>query len=95
MKIIIEQPQNLDCKVIYIDRKLAKDGKRHFSTEYGDREAFSIYPWMEEMHNIDGIHHISASDYQIMVIKGRVFSFDSIIPEIEAILQREFPENLA
>jgi hypothetical protein len=95
MKIIIEQPKNLDCKVIYMDRKLEKDGKRYFSTEYGDKEGFAAYPWLEEMHNIVGVHHISAHNYQIMVIKGRVFSFDNIVPEIEAILQREFPEDLA
>jgi hypothetical protein len=95
MKIIAEQPQNPDCMVLYMDRKIAKNGKNYFSTEYGGREAFDAYPWLEEMHNIPGVHHISAHDYQIMVLKGRVFDFANIIPTVEKILQREFPEDLA
>ena len=90
-----EYHQNENYLTIHIDRKLVKDGDVWYNTEYTSyrEKAYDLLPWLEDMHNTDGIVSVSVRPYDISIIKATVFSWEVIVPKVMDILQQQYPDN--
>jgi len=94
MKTEIEYHSNENYVTLHVDQNLVNDGDVWYTTEYGDKsKTLEVHPWMWDIYNISGVKSVSVRPYEISISKAKVFSWDVILPEAEAILQREYPEN--
>jgi hypothetical protein len=90
MKTKIEYCPNPDCVVINTDRRFECQ-----YTEHDKRKALEVYPWLSDIDDVIGVDTVSTGRFHIQIMKGTIFSWDNILPVVERILQREFPNDLA
>jgi hypothetical protein len=101
MKFQLEFHPNPDCMTVHVAKQLTEKAIEIWmdGTDLDrDDEIHSPAPaYIKEIYALDGItDHISLKRYELGVSKGKLFSWDELVPKIVAIMQSYLePEGTA
>ncbi len=94
MRYAIEQCPNADVIQIHVDF----DIPRFFAEEYWTRDTFDRLDdedesFVRRLIAVVGVTSASGSDYRFQIGKGRLFTWEQLVPEILEVIQERFSPN--